>query len=147
MLAYVLADQRRSLLNICAGLDAEQLAARAVPPSTLSLLGLVRHMRKVERTWFRIRVAGEDVPPLFPRTDEDFDDAEPAQAEQAVDALPAEWARSDAAVADLPLDRAFELRGMTLTLGWVYAHMIEEYARHDGHADLLRQAIDGVTGR
>src|SRR3984957_18197459 len=76
--------QRLTLLRICAGLTAEQLALQPLPPSTLSLLGLVRHMTKVERTWLRIRAAGEPVAPLFPVTDEDFDDLDPATAEMAV---------------------------------------------------------------
>ncbi|HEY5334444.1 MAG TPA: DinB family protein [Mycobacteriales bacterium] len=138
---------RTALPNICAGLTAEQLAERADPPSTLSLLGLVRHMAKVERTWLRIRVAGENVEPLFPRTDEDFDDVDPGRAEAAMSALQAEWAACDAAVADLSLDRTFDRRGTEMSLGLVYVHLVAEYARHNGHADLLRQSIDGVTGR
>ena len=74
---------RLTLLRLCAGLTAEQLALRSTPPSTLSLLGLVRHMTKVERTWLRIRTAGQDIDPLFPDSDEDFDDLDPAAAEQA----------------------------------------------------------------
>ncbi len=141
--------QRSTLLHICAGLTAEQLALRADPPSTLSLLGLVRHMTKVERIWLRLRVAGEDVPGLFPRTDEDFDDVSPGQAEDAIAALRAEWAAADRAVAGLPLEATFfvEKHGTTLSLGWTYVHLVQEYARHNGHADLLRQSIDGVTGR
>lgn len=140
-------DMRTALLNVCAGLTADQLAERADPPSTLSLLGLVRHMAKVERTWLRNRVAAETVEPLYPRTDEDFDDVDPAQAEGAIAALQAEWTACDAAVADLPLDRTFDRRGTEMSLGLVYVHLVAEYARHNGHADLLRQSIDGVTGR
>lgn len=95
---------RLTLLRICSGLDAEQLVLRPVPPSTLSLLGLVRHMTKVERTWLRIRAAGEDVAPLFTTTDEDFDDLDPVSAPQAIAELSAEWARCDAAVKNLLLD-------------------------------------------
>jgi uncharacterized damage-inducible protein DinB len=138
---------RLTLLRICAGLTAEQQALRPLPPSDLSLLGLVRHMTKVERIWLRIRAAGEDVDPLFPATDEDFDDLDPSAAEQAIADLPAEWAACDAAVARLPLQYCFDVRGQLVSLASIYIHLVEEWARHDGHADLIRQAIDGVTGR
>lgn len=138
---------RLTLLRICAGLTAEQLAVQPVPPSTLSLLGLVRHMTKVERTWLRIRAAGEDIAPLFPTANEDFDGLDPAIAEQAIADLPAEWAVCDSAVAQLPLEHCFDVRGQPLSLASVYIHLVEEWARHNGHADLIRQAIDGTTGR
>jgi uncharacterized damage-inducible protein DinB len=139
--------QRLTLLRICAGLTAEQLARQPTPPSTLSLLGLVRHMTKVERTWLRIRAAGEGVPPLFPTTDEDFNDLDPTTAEQAIADLPAEWTACDEAVARLPLEHCFEVHGEQLSLASVYIHLVEEWARHDGHADLIREVIDGTTGR
>lgn len=147
MLQGYLNHHRLTLLRICAGLDGEQLALRPVAPSTLSLLGLVRHMTKVERTWLRIRAAGEDVAPLFTSTDEDFDDLDSANAPQAIADLCAEWARCDAAVKDLPLDHCVEVRGQEVSLASIYVHLIEEWARHDGHADIIRQTIDGVTGR
>jgi uncharacterized damage-inducible protein DinB len=139
--------QRLTLLRICAGLTAEQLALQPVAPSTLSLLELVRHMTKVERTWLRIRAAGEDIAPLYPAIDEDLDDLDPASSEQAIADLPAEWAACDAAVAQLPLEYCFDVRGQQVSLASVYIHLVEEWARHDGHADLIRQAIDGTTGR
>ena len=138
---------RLTLLRICAGLTAEQLARRPVPPSTLSLLGLVRHMRKVERVWLRIRAAGEEIAPLYPSLDEDFDDLDPSTAEQAIADLQAEWAAGDAAVAPLPLEPRLDARGQEVSLASVYIHLVEEWARHDGHADLIRQTIDGATGR
>ncbi len=138
---------RLTLLRICAGLDVEQLALRPVPPSSLSLLGLVRHMTKVERTWLRIRAAGEDVAPLFTIADEDFDDLDPTSAPQAITDLSAEWAKCDDAVKDLSLDHCVEVRGREVSLASIYVHLIEEWARHDGHADIIRQTIDGVTGR
>ena len=137
---------RLTLLRVCAGLTAEQLTLRPVPPSSLSLLGLVRHMTKVERTWLRIRAAGEDIAPLFPATDEDFGDLDPANADLAVAALPAEWTACDAAVAQLPLEHILGARGQQVSLASVYIHLVEEWARHNGHADLIRQAIDGTTG-
>jgi uncharacterized damage-inducible protein DinB len=144
-----LVHQRVTLLRICAGLTAEQLAARPVPPSTLSLLGLVRHLAKVERVWLRQRAGGEDVPPLHggPGDDTDFHAADPARAAQEVEALREEWRLADAAAAGVPLDHEVDFRGRAMSLRMVYLHLIGEYARHNGHADLLRQAIDGVTGR
>ena len=138
---------RRTLLRICTGLTAEQLGQRPIPPSTLSLLGLVRHMTKVERTWLRIRVAEEDVAPLFPTPDEDFDHLDSADADQAIAELPTEWALCDAAVRDVALEHVVEVRGQEVSLASIYIHLVEEWARHNGHADLIRQSIDGVTGR
>ena len=139
--------QRLTLLRICVGLNAEQLVLPPVPPSTLSLLGLVRHMTKVERTWLRIRAAGEDIAALFTITDEDFDDLDSASAPQAIADLAAEWARCDTAVKNLPLDHCVDVRGHAVSLASIYVHLIEEWARHNGHADIIRQALDGVTGR
>ena len=144
-----LAWQRSTLLNVCAGLDAQQLATRPVPASTLSLLGLVRHLAKVERIWLRQRVAGEDVPSLYggPGNDADFDDVDAARAQQEVEQLRAEWRLGDEAVAPVSSDYEIVVHGEPMSLRMVYVHLIGEYARHNGHADLLRQAIDGVTGR
>jgi hypothetical protein len=150
ILQVYLDQMRLSLLNVCAGLTAEQLCRRPVPPSTLSLLGLVRHLTKVERTWFRIRVASENVPGLFPENDTDFDDlddADEVRASQTLLDLQAEWVACDAAVAALAMETTFDHRGAELSLGLVYVHLVHEYARHLGHADLLRESIDGVTGR
>ena len=149
LLAGSLSWQRATLLNVCAGLTAEQLAARPVPPSTLSLLGLVRHLAKVERIWLRQRVAGEDVPALYggPGDPSDFDGVDAARAELELDQLRQEWVLADAAVADVPLTHEVEVHGEAMSLRMVYVHLIGEDARHNGHADLLRQAVDGVTGR
>jgi uncharacterized damage-inducible protein DinB len=143
-----LAWQRRSFRNICAGLTAEQLATRAIPSSNLSLLGLVRHLTKVERVWFRIRVAGQDVPPVFPLgTDVDFDQVDPAEAEDWLGRLVEEIRLADEAVAEVDVDSTIQVGEMTMSLRSVLVHMITEYARHNGHADLIREAIDGATGR
>lgn len=150
MLRGYLAWQRATLLNVCAGLTAEQLATRPLPSSNLSLLGLVRHLTKVERTWFRIRAAGEDVPPVFDPAlgkDADFDLLDPAEAPAALERYREECRACDAAVAGLDFDHTFEQHGEPFSLRMVYVHLIGEYARHNGHADLLREAIDGVTGR
>ncbi|MDX6258034.1 MAG: hypothetical protein QOJ11_4368 [Frankiales bacterium] len=145
-----LAWERATLLNICAGLTAERLAMRSMPPSTLSLLGLVRHVAKVERIWLRQRAAGEAVEPMYDLSlakDTDFDDGSAGSAEADFARLQAEWVLADAAVAVLPFDHTFVLGDDTWSLRMVYVHLIGEYSRHNGHADLLRQGIDGVTGR
>lgn len=150
VLAGVLAAQRTTLAAKCAGLG-EALADRSVPPSTLSLLGLVRHLADVERRWFREVLAGEDAPPRFSspaNPDGDFDDAAPEVASEAWAAWHAEVAFAEQFTAAAPnLDIAGEdgWRG-TVSLRWVLVHMIEEYARHNGHADLLRERIDGAVG-
>ncbi|MGN6606683.1 MAG: DinB family protein, partial [Jatrophihabitans sp.] len=141
---------RQTLVHKCAGLTAEQLCLRAVPPSTLSLLGLVRHMLEVERSWFLHGLARLDRPPIYyspDNRDGDFDDVDPQQAEADYTAYLAECAEADAAIAGKSLDDTLVTRrGETIDLRWIYLHMIEEYARHNGHADLLRECIDGVTG-
>ena len=140
---------RETLLWKCEGLTHEQLATRAVPPSSMSLLGLVRHMTDVERWWFRTNLGGEQVSgPFDPgNTGVDFDDLGSMPAEQVWEAYRAECAAADAAAAGLPLDTTFEhgYHG-AIDLRWLYVHMIEEYARHNGHADLLREVVDGTTG-
>ena len=142
--------QRETLLWKCQGLTHEQLATRAVPPSSMSLLGLVRHMTDVERWWFRTNLRGEQIDGLFGPSDNltgDFDDLDSMPAEQVWKAYRAECDAADAAADGLPLDSTFEHRRHgTVDLRWVYVHMIEEYARHNGHADLLRELVDGTTG-
>ncbi|WP_344579842.1 DinB family protein [Streptomyces lunalinharesii] len=149
MLQSWLDFHRDTLLSKCAGLTGEQLARPGTPPSTLTLLGLVRHLAYVERVWFRQRFAGEAVATLHctpDAPDADFDDLDPARAAADLAALTAEIAACDAVVAERSLDETFTLRDRTLNLRWIYVHMIEEYARHNGHADLLREALDGETG-
>jgi uncharacterized damage-inducible protein DinB len=145
---------RATLLWKCAGLDGGQLVARPVESSTLSLLGLVRHMAEVERWWFRRRFAGlagvDDLYCSDEYLDGDFDltDAERAEADFAT--FQAECAAADEAARGRALEETFTFSTRTGTetmdLRWIYLHMIEEYARHNGHADLLRELIDGVTG-
>ena len=149
ILESFLAWQRRTLLNICAGLTGEQLAERASPPSNLSLLGLVRHLAKVERTWFRERATGEPFAPMYDPDkgkDADFDDLQPALAESDFARFTEECRLADAAAAKMSFDDTFTHRGQTYSLRVVYVHMLTEYARHNGHADLLRERIDGTTG-
>jgi uncharacterized damage-inducible protein DinB len=141
---------RATLLQKCAGLTGDQLARRSVAPSTLSLLGLVRHVTDAERIWFRRRLRGERVDFEYKRPDRPdtaFDDVDPTEAERDYAALIEELASARRATADLPLDATFvSERFGEMSLRWLYHHMISEYARHNGHADLLRQRIDGVTG-
>lgn len=138
----------------CGGLDATELARRSVDPSSMSLLGLVRHMADVERSWFRRTMAGQDAPPIFyskTAPDDDFDDAAPDDAlvSEAWDAWRAEIAFADRFVADaedLEVTGTDKWHG-SVSLRWVLIHMVEEYARHNGHADLLRERIDGAVGQ
>lgn len=146
--------QRDTLQMKCAGLDAASLARRSVDSSTLSLLGLIRHMAEVERTWFRQVMAGQDAPPHFysdAHPDGDFDGAvsDPEIVAEAWKVWRAEVTFADGFVAQAPnLDVTGNERWRgAMSLRWVLVHMIEEYARHNGHADLLRQRIDGAVGQ
>ena len=151
-LAEYLRCQRLTLQLKCEGLDAEQLARRAVEPSTISLLGLVRHMAEVERGWFRRRFAGLDVPRRYQTgTDPDGDFngavADPAVVEEAWAAWREEVAFAEQFARDHDLDFAgHDSEGEPISLRGLLVHMIEEYARHNGHADLLRERIDGRLG-
>jgi uncharacterized damage-inducible protein DinB len=147
MLQAFLDWQRATLLYKCGGLTGEQLAERAVPPSGLSLLGLIRHMTKVERIWFRQRFAGEPVErPFGDDSNADFERVDPARAAADYARLTEEFKLADAAAANASLDDTFIHRNEVMSLRMIYLHMIEEYARHLGHADLLRERIDGATG-
>ncbi|WP_027341773.1 DinB family protein [Hamadaea tsunoensis] len=141
---------RETLLLKCAGLNDAQLRSRSVPPSTLSLLGLVRHMADVERWWFRRQFEGAAIPGVYWSDAEpgaDFDGVNTADVRADFAAYTEEVNAARATAAGRALDETFtDHRGDTFDLRWVYLHMIEEYARHNGHADLLRQLIDGTTG-
>ena len=143
--------QRQTLLWKCSGLTAEQLKTAAAPPSNLTLLGLVRHMTEVEYFWFTVRVHERTPDPIYcteVSPDGDFDDVAGADAEADFARFEAECRSSRASVADLSLEHTFihPRHRREMSLRWVYVHMIEEYARHNGHADLIRERIDGVTG-
>ena len=143
---------RATLLKKCAGLDDRQLKARPLATSGLSLLGLVRHMTEVERWWFRMHAAQEEIG--FPYDPDgvglDFDALDTADAAANLEAFTAECAACDGAVKNKALDDTVPSRGdhpeRTRDIRWIYVHMIEEYARHNGHADLIREAVDGATG-
>ncbi len=151
-LAAWLAFHRATLVWKCNGLTGDQLVIASAEPSSLTLLGLVRHMAEVERWWFRRQFGGmselgdlycsEDMP------DGDFDLIDAARAEADFATFEAECRAADKAVHGRSLDETFPSPrdGAPIDLRWVYTHMIEEYARHNGHADLIRERIDGVTG-
>ncbi|WP_037914324.1 DinB family protein [Actinacidiphila yeochonensis] len=142
--------QRETLAWKCAGLTAEQLGRRAVPPSDLSLIGLVRHMAEVERSWFRNVVAGGTAPAHWHRREPGHQaefDVDGTDPEEAFRVWEEECARSRATVEGAAsLDDTLHWRGEVFTLRYVITHLIEEYARHNGHADLLRECLDGATG-
>jgi uncharacterized damage-inducible protein DinB len=146
MLQAFLDWHRSTLLHDCAGLTGEQLAERTVPPSTMTLLGLLRHLAKVERIWFRLRFAGQPIEGLHLGKDTDFDGIDPADAEREYTRLTDEWKLADEAVADASLDDTFTHEGEVFSLRFIYLHLIGEYARHNGHADLLRERTDGRAG-
>ncbi|MEU2348343.1 DinB family protein [Modestobacter sp. NPDC049651] len=149
---------RRVLWRKCAGLTAEQLGTRAVPPSSLSLRGLLRHMTDVERGWYRRILAGEDAADHYASPDDPDADlngfaADDPDGEAAVAAefalFQTELDAARAAAAGVGLDDVSlgtTRRGERPSLRWVHLHLIEEYARHNGHADLLRERIDGAVG-
>jgi uncharacterized damage-inducible protein DinB len=150
-----LTDYRLTLGMKCEGLSPEQLATRSVPPSTMSLLGLIRHMARVEHNWFYRTLKGHrDVPRLYWSEDDNDLDFNEAVGEQAVvDEAFASW-KAEIAAADEWLDGPVDLAATVTTprdesavVREVLIHMVEEYARHCGHADLLRECIDGRTGQ
>lgn len=142
-----LRDYRCTLTMKCEGLDPEQLARRSVPPSTMSLLGLVRHLAEVERDW-RTWIDGTPLGRLYGPRDADFHDAAPGQTqvEAAFADLAREQAETDAALAQHP-DLGERLAKDDISVRELLVHRIEEYARHCGHADLLRECVDGRVGQ
>ncbi len=159
-----LSDERATLIDYlrayritlrmkCADLDANQMAMRSVPPSTMSLLGLIRHMADVERHWFRRVMAGDDASPLF-RSDGDREGqwngaiADPDVVAEAWVAWEAEVDNAERFVSETPdLGAVGRSGGAPVQLRDILVHMIEEYARHCGHADLIRERIDGRVGQ
>ncbi len=140
---------RETLSWKCEGLSDEQLKRAAVPPSNLTLLGLVRHMAEVERGWFADLCGLDEAGPYSTSDDPDadFDNVETADVAADLETFAREVSTYREHVARLPLDAVKPgRRGREFSLRWIYVHMIEEYARHNGHADLIREAIDGTTG-
>jgi hypothetical protein len=139
---------RQTLLWKCSGLTADQLKRRADPPSSMTLLGLVRHAADNERWWFTHHAAGRPLVALF-ESDADPGDDVSAVPDPAADlrTFEAECQASREVTADLSLDHQVRSpSGRTINVRWIFLHMIEEYARHNGHADLLREHLDGATG-
>lgn len=145
-------DYHRGTLAIkCEGLSDEQLRRRSMPPSTLSLLGLVRHMAEVERTWFRMAINGEDIPLVWSgRRDYqaayDTSGATGAEAFAAWEAEIAHARRIEREAESLDVTVYWPRWGEDISLRLVMMHVIHEYARHSGHADLLREGVDGTVG-
>ncbi|TCK26981.1 DinB family protein [Pseudonocardia endophytica] len=143
---------RATLIGKCDGLDETQVRTASVPPSSLTLIGLVQHAAEVERNWFRRVLTGQDVPsisgePTSPEGhDGGFELRDDVTFADALVAWEKEVAVARANCAGRDLDRTSPFPGGDVTLRWIYAHMIGEYARHIGHADLVRERIDGVTG-
>jgi hypothetical protein len=159
-LVEALRRQRLTLEMKCSGLDAEAMARRAVQPSTMSLLGLVRHLAEMERATFRVMMSGQNLPRLFcsdTDRDGDFDGAvpDPEVVAEAWDAWRAEVDFATRFVAEAPgLDITGDdplnqhgSGGGLMSLREVLVGMIEEYARHMGHVDLLRERTDGRLGQ
>jgi uncharacterized damage-inducible protein DinB len=141
---------RETLALKCAGLSDDDLRRRTTP-SSLSLLGLVRHMAEVERAWFRRVLDGQDIPLVW-SPDGDFQvayDAAGAAPEEAFAAWQAEIAIArdiEAAAPSLDITGVDRRSGDEYSLRRILNHLIQEYARHNGHADLIREGIDGAVG-
>lgn len=155
MLESFLDFHRATLALKCAGLDDAQVRERAAKPSDMTLLGIVQHMAEVERSWFQRVFAAQDVPRLYGETNADGFVLSPGHGmDDALAVWQREVERGRETISGASLDDSGTLTDAfaqlvgdsTISLRWILIHMIEEYARHNGHADLLRERIDGVTG-
>jgi uncharacterized damage-inducible protein DinB len=150
MLEAWLEFHRATLLFKCEGLDDERRKARPVPTSLLSLHGLVRHMAEVERNWFQRVLRQETAQGLIwddaAAPEPDLGPLEEADWEADLAVWQAECEASRQSAADFDLEDTGVRRGQPCSLRWIYVHMIEEYARHNGHADLIRELVDGEVG-
>jgi uncharacterized damage-inducible protein DinB len=151
MLRAFLDYHRATLAMKCEGLSDADLRRQSMPPSALSLLGLVRHMAEVERTWFRRVINGEDIPLVW-SAEGDYQvayDARTATRAEAFEAWQSETAHSrriEGSAESLDVTAWNPRWGERVSLRLVMQHVLQEYARHNGHADLLREAIDGTVG-
>ncbi len=150
MLEAWLEYHRTTLLLKCEGLDDAGRKARPIATSKLSLHGLVRHMAEVERSWFRRTLLRDERAPYI-WIDPTIDDRELVPLDDAdwasdLATWEAECDHSRAAAAARELDDVGERQGEPCSLRWIYVHMVEEYARHNGHADLIRELVDGAVG-
>ncbi|MFF9168224.1 MULTISPECIES: DinB family protein [unclassified Streptomyces] len=154
MLEGWLEFHRRTLALKCEGLTDAQLRTASVAPSDLSLMGLVRHMAEVERSWFRRVLAGDGAEPIWYSEEDPDGDFHVGEADTWQEAYATWQAEIDAArrhaaafaLDDMSKGAGRVVGGRAVSLRWIYTHMIEEYARHNGHADLIRESIDGATG-
>ncbi|MFI0240282.1 DinB family protein [Streptomyces sp. NPDC016845] len=155
MLEAWLDFHRATLALKCSGLSDDQLRLAPASPSPMTLLGLVQHMAEVERNWFQRIFAGLQRPPVFGQHNIDGFALQPDRGLDEATALwRAEIVRGRELTADASLDDSGHLSGHEasrlgdrgVSLRWILVHMIEEYARHNGHADLIREQLDGVTG-
>ncbi|MDX3545769.1 DinB family protein [Streptomyces europaeiscabiei] len=155
MLEAWLDFHRATLALKCSGLKDAQLRLPAVASSSMTLLGLVQHLAEVERNWFQRVFAGQDVPPVFGQSNGDGFALQPDQGlDEAMAAWQGEVARGRELIAGASMDdsgrlseeEAGHVGDQRVSLRWIMVHMIEEYARHNGHADLIRERIDGVAG-
>ncbi|SDN95614.1 Protein of unknown function [Streptomyces sp. cf386] len=144
-------DFHRATLELkCAGLDDSQVRLASAEPSQLTLLGLVQHLAECERNWFQRVMGGLDVPPVF-----EEETGYALHPRRGIDEALSVWRREIARGREVCAGRSLEsvgrigdepMAGVEVSLRWVFLHMIEEYARHNGHADILREHIDGVIG-
>ncbi|MEU6526367.1 DinB family protein [Streptomyces sp. NPDC046924] len=152
MLEDWLEYHRQTLALKCEGLTDEQLRTASASPSELSLMGLVRHMAEVERHWYRKILAADDPGPIYCTEADPDGDFHPTEADTWQEAHTTWQTEIDIArrnAADVSLDDLAKGRhhsGKQFNLRWIHIHMIEEYARHNGHADLIRERLDGTTG-
>ena len=153
VLAHWLELYRETTLLKVGGVTPEELCRRSVPPSAMSLIGVVRHLTEVEAYWLRVVLEGQDAVPDYycvPESpDGDFDDVAPATVFADLAVYEQELARSRTILAtwsDLDALARGKRRDRDVNLGWILVHLVEEYARHLGHMDLLRESIDGRTG-
>ncbi len=141
---------RQTLLFKCEGLDQAQLRLRPIVPSNLSLLGLLRHLTVVERYWFQECLDGQALDPLYTQDDPDgdFNDLDSAPAQEVWRRYQAQCDISRGITAVHSFDEvvACDLFGTPVSLRFIGTHLVDEYARHCGHADLLREVIDGTVG-
>ena len=149
---------RATLLWKCDGLTPQQLAERSAEPSTMSLLGLVRHMARVENSWFQRVAQANGLDRIYwSAEDDDLDFNAAEETQECVDDAFASWRREVGAaeewfagVPESDLGRELPIAGVrrdVVSIRDLVVHMIEEYARHCGHADLVRECIDGRAGQ
>jgi hypothetical protein len=146
MLVSWLAFHRATLEFKCQGLDSAALRTASVQPSALTLLGLVQHMAEVERNWWKRIFTGLDIPPVYDGDETGFALAPERELDEILATWRDEVAWGEKICADRSLDDTGVLLEQPVSLRWIYVHLIEEYARHNGHADLIRERIDGTTG-